>query len=167
MRSQVAYCARTLAELGYSIAFVESASAGRLSYEFSKTEHSGDVLKGGLICYDVSFKQQLLGIPAGLIDTFTPESPEVTKAMAVIFARHHEVDVCVALTGLAKPGGSETPQKPVGTVFVHGVFPGIEVSRRWEFQGTPEEVIEQAVASTAQLITDTLTYKKPIDTDTR
>lgn len=156
MKSQVEYCAKTLADLGFTIAFVESASAGRLSYEFSKTEHSGDILQGGMVCYNVCFKQHLLGIPAGMIETFTPESAEVTKAMAVMFARHQEVDVCVALTGLTKPGGSETPQKPVGTIFVHGVFPGIEVSRRWEFKGTPEDIMEQAVAETAQFITDTL-----------
>lgn len=156
MESQVEYCAKALADFGFTIAFVESASAGRLSYEFSKTEHSGDVLQGGIVCYNVSFKQQLLGIPAGMIEAFTPESAEVTKAMAVMFARHQEVDVCVALTGLIKPGGSETPQKPVGTIFVHGVFPGIEASRHWEFQGTPEEIMEQAVAETAQFIIDTL-----------
>lgn len=156
MKPQVENCAKTLADFGYTIAFVESASAGRLCYEFANTEHSGNVLNGGMVCYDVCLKQQLLGIPKGLIDAFTAESPEVTKAMAVHFARANEVDVTVALTGLTKPGGSETPQKPVGTIFVYGVFPGIEVARRWEFDGNPEEIVIKAVTETAQMITDTL-----------
>ena len=110
---------KLLAEKELTIAFAESATAGRLSYEFSLTPDSGKILKGGLVCYDACIKEDVLDIPRELIEKFTPESAEVTKELA---RRLHKVvpsaDVFIAVTGLTTPGGSETPEKP-GRYDVH------------------------------------------------
>jgi nicotinamide-nucleotide amidase len=151
---QVIACSKALAEKDWTISFVESASAGKMSYEFSTVPDSGKILIGGLVCYDACMKEDILQIPHGLIETFTPESAEVTKAMAVSFCGFAKADICVALTGLTTPGGSETEEKPVGTIFIHIIFPHKQMPKRFEFKGSPEEIVNQAIAATAQLILD-------------
>jgi nicotinamide-nucleotide amidase len=146
---QVIACSKALAKKNWTIAFVESASAGKISYEFSTVPDSGKILLGGLVCYDACLKEQVLGVPHGLIETFTPESAEVTKAMAIGFCRFAPADVCVALTGLTTPGGSETPEKPVGTIFIHIILPHKSISTRFEFKGGPEEIVNQAIDGVA------------------
>lgn len=77
MSSQhVAQCAQLLAEQELKIAFVESATAGRLAAEFSLTNHAGKCLLGSLVCYDACIKQDLLKVPKELIDQFTPDPPK-------------------------------------------------------------------------------------------
>jgi nicotinamide-nucleotide amidase len=123
-----------------------------MSYEFSRVPESGKILIGGLVCYHSSFKEIALDIPHELIETFTAESPEVTKAMANNFCKFVEADVCVALTGLTTPGGSETPEKPVGTIFIHIMFREKQIAKRFQFYGSPEEIVNQAIDETAELL---------------
>ncbi|HEY6529868.1 MAG TPA: CinA family protein [Cellvibrionaceae bacterium] len=145
-----------LVERGRTIAFAESMSAGYLAYQFSTVEGSGDIFLGGLVCYDSGLKTRLLQVPETLIKQFSAESLEVTLSMAEGLMNLITPNIGVALTGLCSPGGSECEEKPVGTVFV--VFSQqIEEekttwSRRYFFNGSPEHIIEQTVAS----ITDEL-----------
>jgi len=149
---KVKACSKALAEKEWTVSFVESASAGKLSYEFSTVEESGKILIGGMVCYNACMKEDVLHIPKYLIDEFTPESAEVTRAMAMSFCKYVASDVCVALTGLTTPGGSESPEKPVGTIFLHFIFPDKHVARRFEFKGSATEIVNQAIDETATII---------------
>jgi nicotinamide-nucleotide amidase len=40
-------------------------------------------LKSGIVCYDACIKQDVLGLPAELVEKYTPESAEVTKELAI------------------------------------------------------------------------------------
>jgi len=158
MASQpVIACSKALVEKQWSITFVESASAGKMSYEFSTVPDSGKILIGGMVCYNACMKEDALDIPHGLIETFTAESAEVTKAMANNFCKFAEADVCVALTGLTTAGGSETPEKPVGTIFIHIILPGKQIPLRFEFKGSPEEIVNQAIDKAASVILNEIT----------
>lgn len=150
--NKVSACCEALIEKQWTITFVESASAGKMSYEFSTVRESGKILIGGMVCYNSCMKEEVLGIPHELIETYTAESAEVTKAMANNFCKFTGADVCVALTGLTTPGGSETPQKPVGTIFVHIILPEKQIARRFYFTGEPEEILDQAIDETASLL---------------
>ncbi|MFB3387549.1 CinA family protein [Flavobacterium sp. LAR06] len=153
MASQkVTACCKALIEKKWTIAFVESASAGKLNYEFSTVFDSGKILIGGMVCYHTSMKEDLLHIPQGTIEKHTAESAIVTKLMAQNFHLHVKSDVCVALTGLTTPGGSESETKPVGTIFIHIIFPDKEIATRLLFKGAPEEIIDGATDTVADLI---------------
>ncbi|WP_264537316.1 CinA family protein [Flavobacterium sp. N1736] len=145
-------CCQALIKKNWTISFVESASAGKLCNEFAAVINSGQILIGGLVCYHASMKEDLLLIPKGTIEQYTPESAIVTKLMAQNFHRFVNSDICVALTGLASPGGSESPSKPVGTIFLHIIFPDKEIAKRVKFDGNPEEIILQAVDAVADLV---------------
>lgn len=149
---KVTACCQALIEKNLTITFVESASAGKMSYEFSTVFNSGRILIGGMVCYHTSMKEDLLHIPWGTIEKYSAESEEVTKLMAQNFYRYMNSDICVALTGLTTPGGSESEDKPVGTIFIHIVFSHTETARRYGFKGNPESIINQAIDAVADII---------------
>lgn len=150
-----------MADQGLTVAFAESATAGWLCSEFALTEESGKVLKGGIACYDADLKVSLLKVPQELIDQFTPESMEVTREMAYRLRELITSDIQVTVTGLTSPGGSETPQKPVGTMFVFALINGKEAGFRKVFKGSCEEVIHQTIEAAAELLTAELTQLTP------
>lgn len=145
-----------MAGKGLTVAFAESATAGWLCSEFALTDDSGKVLKGGIACYDADLKVDLLKVPQELIDKFTPESLEVTREMAHRLDKLIPCDIRVAVTGLTTPGGSETPEKPVGTMFVVALINNREISFRKVFEGGCEDIIHQTIEATAEMLTDAL-----------
>jgi nicotinamide-nucleotide amidase len=149
---KISECSKLMAGKGLTIAFAESATAGWLCSEFALTEESGEILKGGLACYDANLKVSLLGVAQELIDRFTPESLEVTRAMAYGLQKLIPSDIQVTVTGLTTPGGSETPEKPVGTMFVVALIKGREVNFRKVFTGSCEQVIRQTICATAEML---------------
>jgi nicotinamide-nucleotide amidase len=153
-RDAVARCSSLLAEQQLTIAFAESATAGKLAYEFSLTAQSGDILKGGIVCYNACVKEDMLGISKEMIDTFTPESAEVTQHMCRSLKTKMPAEVSVAITGLTSAGGSETPVKPVGTMFFCIMHQHSLYERRVVHQGTPEEIIEKTIIDICETIAD-------------
>lgn len=148
----VMQCGKALSERQLTIAFVESATAGRLAAEFSMCPESGSILKGGLVCYDASLKESILHVPKDMIRRFTPESAEVTRELAERLQTYIPADIHIAVTGLTCPGGSETPEKPVGTMFVHLCTRGKSLAIRDIFSGKPEEIVLQCIDRIAQLV---------------
>ena len=149
-------CSKVIAAKGWNIAFAESATAGRMSAEFSMIEDSGKILRGGIVCYDVFVKEQILNVPHNIIEKHTPESAEVTQIIAQQSSKIFNSKITVAITGLTSPGGSETKEKPVGTIFIYIITPDKKINHRKVFDGSPEEVVLQAIDKTAELIIESI-----------
>lgn len=145
-------CAKAIADAGLNIAFVESATAGRMCSEFALTPKSGNFLRGGISCYEVFIKENILQVPPKLIRDHTPESAEVTASLAEHSSKLFKSDITVAVTGLTTADGSETPKKPVGTMFLHILLPKGFITRAEVYTGTPEEIILATIDKTAELI---------------
>lgn len=144
---------RLLVESRLTLAFAESATAGRLSAEFSLIDDAGDFLKGGIACYDACIKENLLKVGHDLIEKFTPESMEVTKAITEGLGRLIPSDIHIGITGLTCPGGSETEEKPVGTMFIYALKGGMHLfSERVNFSGNREKIVSQTIERTAVLM---------------
>lgn len=136
-----------------SIAFAESATAGRICAEFSLLENAGSFLKGAIACYDACIKESLLGVEHELIEKFTPESMEVTRAITLGLSKIIPADIHIGVTGLSCAGGSETSEKPVGTVFIFALYQGEPAfSERLNFKGEQQAIIEATVESCAMLL---------------
>ncbi|MDR7208735.1 CinA family protein [Flavobacterium piscis] len=149
-------CSKAIAAKGWNIAFAESATAGRMSAEFSMTKNSGKILRGGIVCYEVFVKEQFLNVPQNVIEKHTPESAEVTQILAQQAAKLFNTKITVAITGLTTPGGSETDDKPVGTIFLYIITPGKKINHEEVFKGSSEEIILQAIDKTAELIIENI-----------
>ena len=154
---KVLECYQLLAAKKYTIAFAESASGGRMCSEFSLSPESGTILIGGIVSYDASVKENILKVPHQLIEKYTPESAEVTQSLAECSKKFFKPDVMVAVTGLTTAGGSETSEKPVGTMFFHIILPQDSIAHRKVYSGSPEEIVLEAINEAASLLT---TYLK-------
>jgi nicotinamide-nucleotide amidase len=143
-----------LIENQLTVAFAESATAGRICAEFGLVPDAGKFLKGGIVCYDATLKESLLGVPDEQINTFTPESNIVTCSITAGVKKLIPADIHIGCTGLTCPGGSETPEKPVGTMFLFGIRDDkLLFSERSTYDGDPEEIVIQTVERVAELLT--------------
>ena len=149
-------CSHALKDQSLTIAFAESVTAGKVISEFALIPNCGSVLNGSIVCYDVSVKQNLLGVPAEMIERYTPESAEVTEQLAIGLRKLIPSDVIVAVTGLAAPGGSETEEKPVGTMFLHGFFKEKPWKLHLHFDDEPEQVILKTIDAIANFLLNEL-----------
>jgi len=139
-------CGELLIKHKLTIAFAESATAGRLSAEFGLVPDAGKFLKGGVVCYDADLKYTLLGVPQAHLKAFTPESEIVTCLITSGLQKLMPADIHIGCTGLTAPGGSETVEKPVGTMFLHAISAQeLLFSERTVFRGSPEEIVCQTV----------------------
>lgn len=100
---------------GRTIALAESCTGGLVCAAITEIPGSSAVFGLGLVTYSNEAKQQMLGVPADIIDTFGAVSPATAWAMAKGMLERCGADVAVAISGIAGPdGGSDN--KPVGTV---------------------------------------------------
>lgn len=152
----VSKCSKVIAEKKWNIAFAESATAGRISSEFSMAEKSGEIFRGGIVCYDPFVKEQIMNVPHTVIEKCTAESAEVTQILAQQASKIFNSKITVAVTGLTSPGGSENKAKPVGTIFFYIITPAGKVNHREVFKGSPEKIVSQAIDKAAELILEKL-----------
>lgn len=103
------------------LATAESCTGGLISACLTEIAGSSAVLDRGFVVYSNRAKQDLLGVPADLIERFGAVSEEVARAMAEGARTRAGVDLAVAVTGVAGPGGG-TAAKPVGLVHMALAF---------------------------------------------
>ena len=139
-----------------TIAFAESVTAGLVSSEFSKGLEVSKVLKGSIVAYTTEIKQKVLGVKKESLEKHTPESPEVTAQMARGLKDLYDPDIALAVTGLANPGGSESLEKPVGTVFICIYYKNKTYQYRNLFSGKREEILQQIVNYILDLLEKTV-----------
>ncbi len=97
------------------IATAESCTGGLVAALLTEIAGSSDVVECGFVTYSNAAKAAMLGVDPGLITANGAVSAEVARAMADGALARAGVDVAVAITGIAGPGGA-TATKPVGLV---------------------------------------------------
>jgi PncC family amidohydrolase len=83
-------------------------------------------------------------------------SAEVAEAMAAGVRERLGVDVGIAVTGVAGPGGG-TPEKPVGLVYVHAEGPDGGLGRELNFPGDRASIRARSVVIALHLARTLLT----------
>ena len=97
------------------LATAESCTGGLIAGLLTEIAGSSDVVERGFVTYSNEAKSELVGVPPELIARVGAVSEEVARAMAEGAVARAKVDLAVAVTGIAGPGGA-TPGKPVGLV---------------------------------------------------
>jgi nicotinamide-nucleotide amidase len=100
---------------GLHLATAESCTGGLIIGCLTEIAGSSNVVERGYVTYDNRAKQELLGVPHYLLERYGAVSEEVARAMATGTLERATVDLAIAVTGIAGPGGA-TPDKPVGLV---------------------------------------------------
>lgn len=139
----------------WKLATAESCTGGMIVAALTDIAGSSDVVERGFVTYSNEAKSDLLGVPADLIAAKGAVSAEVASAMAAGAVAHAPVDVAVAVTGIAGPGGG-SPEKPVGLVYFaiarrgatarteRHVFPGDRVAVRRAATQRALELLDEA-----------------------
>ncbi|HZR88490.1 MAG TPA: CinA family protein [Bradyrhizobium sp.] len=98
-----------------TIATAESCTGGLVAGALTDIPGSSDVIDRGYVTYSNEAKRAMLGVEATTLATFGAVSKETATQMAVGALERADVDLAVAITGIAGPGGA-VPGKPVGLV---------------------------------------------------
>jgi nicotinamide-nucleotide amidase len=128
---------------GEKIAVAESCTGGMVGARLTSIPGSSDVFQGGIIAYDDRVKERELGVPREIIAQHGAVSEPVVRAMAAGVTGTLGVQLSIAITGIAGPGGG-SDAKPVGLVWMASSVDGAVESFRYVFPGSREEVRARA-----------------------
>ena len=151
-------CCEVLEKLkGKTLVTAESLTGGGIGAALTAIPGSSEVYKGGIISYTNWVKEQILGVPAEILERYGAVSEKTAQHMVSGVRRLMQADVAVSVTGLAGPGGDEFGN-PVGTVFI-----GCENARMVKviachFSGSREEIRNQTIKAALRLILDSITF---------
>ncbi|HKU85803.1 MAG TPA: CinA family protein [Casimicrobiaceae bacterium] len=106
---------RRLVVRGWRVSTAESCTGGLVAGAITAIAGSSDWFERGFVTYSNAAKNEMLGVPAELIDKHGAVSETVAAAMAAGALANSAADCAVAVTGVAGPGGG-TVAKPVGMV---------------------------------------------------
>ncbi|NBK99511.1 MAG: CinA family protein [Erysipelotrichia bacterium] len=126
----------------YSIASIESLTAGLFSAKIAEVPHASAVLKGGLVTYMSACKVDVLHIEQTLIDQYGVISKEIAEAMARKGMELFHTDIVVSFTGNAGPDVMD--KKAVGLVHMGINFKGSIHTYECHFKGDRNAIREQA-----------------------
>jgi nicotinamide-nucleotide amidase len=134
-----------LAERGLRIAVAESCTGGLITSRLTDVPGSSRYVDQSVISYSNEAKTSLLGVPPDLIAAHGAVSEAAAMAMADGMRTRAGVEVAVAVTGIAGPGGGSAA-KPVGTVCFAWARKGQEMrSETRRFRGGRTSVRRQSV----------------------
>jgi nicotinamide-nucleotide amidase len=100
---------------GLKVATAESCTGGLVAGALTEVPGSSDVLDRGFVTYSNAAKEAMLGVPTSILERHGAVSRETADAMATGALAMSNVDLVVAITGIAGPGGGSA-EKPVGLV---------------------------------------------------
>lgn len=146
-----------LRERGWTCATAESCTGGGIAYGITQIAGSSDYLMSGVVSYSNEAKERLLGVRRETLERVGAVSEECAREMAAGARRELGVDVAIASTGIAGPGGA-TARKPVGLVYVAVALPDRVEVRRLSLRGDRATIMQKAIheaLSMAVLLTAT------------
>jgi competence/damage-inducible protein CinA-like protein len=142
---------RQLLARGWRIAVAESCTGGLVGTRLTDVPGSSAWFERGIVAYSNDAKIDLLGVDRALIDEHGAVSEPVALAMAKGIRQDSDVDVGVAVTGIAGPTGG-TDAKPVGTVVVAAEMPDVAEVRTLRLLGDRWMIRAHAAQSTLDLV---------------
>lgn len=133
----------TVAELfrdsGMTLSLAESCSGGLIAKRITDIAGSSRYFYEGVVTYSNSAKMRILEVQADILNSCGAVSSECASAMAKGVRQASGSDLGLAVTGVAGPdGGSE--DKPVGTVFISLAAPDGCWTKRFQFNGSRDEI---------------------------
>jgi PncC family amidohydrolase len=144
-----------LTQRRWTLVTVESCTAGGLAYRITEVPGASAYFLGGVVAYDNRVKLEWVGVPKLVFEHHGAVSAQAAGAMAEGGRERFDADICLAITGIAGPGGG-TPDKPVGTVFVSVSGRTSTKTQRFRFAGDRQAVRTQAIDAALEMALDLL-----------
>ncbi|WP_063064311.1 CinA family protein [Nocardia violaceofusca] len=142
--------AELAAAAGSTIAVAESLTSGKIAAALGAAPDAGQWFRGGVVAYSPEVKRSVLDMP----DVPVVSRP-AAEALAANVRKLLGASYSVAVTGVGgpEPSDGEAP----GTVWFATASETAVTACRAEFDGEPEEVLEQTVRFALSCLLDRLT----------
>ena len=123
---------------GLTLGIVESATGGLISHRLTNVPGSSYYYQGSITTYSNEIKIKLVGVRADTIRSYGAVSYQVAEEMAHGGREALGVDICLADTGIAGPGGG-AGGKDVGLFYLALSHRKGTYSRKHNFHGNREQ----------------------------
>ncbi len=130
---------KELMQRGISISLAESCTGGLICSQLTSIAGISKSFDRGIVTYSNRAKEQELGVQSKTLEKYGAVSEETAKEMAIGLKRVTGSDLCLAITGIAGPGGG-TEKKPVGLVYIAIVYKDHFVSQKLTLFGDRERI---------------------------
>ena len=144
-----------LRQKGMTLGVVESATGGLVSHRITDVPGSSDYYNGSITAYSNGIKTRVVGVKPETIDRYGAVSAQTAGEMAEGGRKLLAVDVCLADTGVAGPGGA-TQGKSVGLFYLGLSTKDKTCSRQHNFSGNREQNKQEAAEAALRWLKDYL-----------
>ena len=132
------------------VAVAESCTGGLLGARLTSVPGSSDVFVGGVIAYSNEVKVRELAVSGRDLQEHGAVSEQVVRQMALGAQERFDVDVALAITGVAGPNGG-TVDKPVGLVWICAAIGDRIEPRKIQSWGDRQEIRHRAAQAAMEL----------------
>ncbi|PAV30070.1 competence/damage-inducible protein A [Virgibacillus profundi] len=133
------------------IAAAESLTGGLFMSKLISVEGASEVCSGGIVCYDTTVKENVLGVSKNTIQSKGTVSEECAVEMAVNVRKQLNSAIGISFTGVAGPG--EVEGHPAGTVFIAiSNHTGENLVEKFIFQGNRNTIRHRTVLKGLEIL---------------
>ena len=143
--------AEMLTSRGETLSSAESCTGGVVASKFTAMSGASDYFWGGVVSYDNSVKENVLGVSRHTLETYGAVSEQVAREMAEGVRRLCGTTYGISTTGIAGPTGG-TPDKPVGTVWMAVATPTKTIAKCVQHGKVRAVNIERAATAVINLL---------------
>ena len=134
-----------------TLSTAESCTGGLIAAAITEIPGSSSVFHRGYVTYSNFAKQQVLNVQSHELEKFGAVSKEVASQMAMGAKLTSNVDISIAVTGIAGPSGG-TVEKPIGTVCIALAFKENIKVKDFLFKGDRTEIRMSTVRTALEIV---------------
>lgn len=143
---------KLLRERKKTMCTAESCTGGYIAHRITQHPGASGYYFGTVVSYDNSVKENILHVPAAVIESAGAVSEETVVAMASNATKVMGTDYALAVSGIMGPGGG-TSEKPVGLVWVAVAnAAGKTMTRSFQFRFDRQRNIETTTMNAMNLL---------------
>jgi len=144
-----------------SLSIAESCTGGLISKKITDIPGASAIFKGAIVSYSNSVKNNLLNVATTTLKQFGAVSSQCAKEMLYGTKEIFKTDAAISVTGIAGPDGG-TKTKPIGLVFIGTNYKNKSEIRKYNFNGSREQIRERATAAAINQLKDLLLETSPV-----
>jgi nicotinamide-nucleotide amidase len=140
-----------MTEQKLTLSLAESCTGGMIASHIVSVPGSSAVLESSLVTYSNQAKTIHLGVEPTILETYGAVSKETARQMVEGLKKVSESDVCLAVTGIAGPGGG-TEEKPIGRTYIAIKCREYVEVKEYDFFGDRQTIRHRATLTGLNLI---------------
>ena len=140
-----------LIQRGLKVTSAESCTGGLFAAHITSVSGSSECFEGSFVTYSNEIKHRMINVREETLEKYGAVSEECVLEMAENSRKIMKSDIAIAISGIAGPSGG-TDDKPVGLVWICLAAEGYIKAYKNIFSGDRQEVREQSVLFSLNLI---------------